>query len=73
MLIDINKLNGKIAEACLTRSSVAKLMGIAPSTLYRKLQNGGATLLVKDAIKLAEILHLSSEECSEIFFARKVA
>ena len=73
MFVNVAKLNGKIAERGMNKTQLAKLMGIDPSTLYRKLSGDCATLLVKDAIRIAEILELTAEECSEIFFAQKVA
>ena len=73
MLIDTNKLKAKIIENGMTVESLANEMGIDRSTLYRKLKNDGDTMLVKDANKIVEVLHLSANEAMNIFSARSVA
>jgi transcriptional regulator with XRE-family HTH domain len=73
MLVNIQKLKGKIVEQGLTITSVAEAMGINKATLYRKMENGGAALTIKDANLLVEILHLTAEEAMAIFFAKNVA
>ena len=73
MLVNVNKIHGKLKELVLTVEDVAKRMGIDRSTLYRKLNNNGAGLTVKDAQMLVEILQLTQQEAVDIFFAREVA
>ena len=73
MFINIQKLKGKIVELGLSIAEVAEKMEINKATLYRKLENGGATLTVKDANLLVKILDLTAEESMAIFFAQKVA
>lgn len=73
MFINIQKLKGKIVELGLSIAEVADKMEINKATLYRKLENGGATLTVKDANLLVKILDLTAEEAMAIFFAQKVA
>lgn len=73
MFINIQKLKGKIVELGLSIAEVAEKMEINKATLYRKLENGGATLTVKDANLLVKILDLTAEEAMSIFFAQKVA
>ncbi len=73
MRVNINKLKGKIVEKGLSIALVAEQMGIDRATLYRRLDNCGAGLLVKDAHKIAEILDLTCEEAMSIFFAEQVA
>jgi len=73
MFINIQKLKGKIVELGLSIAEVAEKMEINKATLYRKLENGGATLTVKDANLLVKILDLTAEEAMAIFFAQKVA
>lgn len=71
--VNVAKLRGKIVELGMTISDVAEKMGIDRSTLYRKLEGNGETLLVRDANALVRILNLSSEEAVAIFFSQFVA
>lgn len=73
MFINIQKLKGKIVEVGLSIADVAEKMGINKATLYRKMENGGTTLTVKDANLLVKILNLTADEAMAIFFAEKVA
>ena len=68
-MLNANKLNGKIIENGLDKTTVAEMMGIHRSTLHRKINNKGDKLSVKEANELVKILKLSSEEAMSIFFA----
>ena len=71
--VNVNKLKGKIVEKGLSVSALAEKIGIDRATLYRKLENDGAGLLVKDANSIASALDLTYDEAMSIFFARYVA
>lgn len=71
--VNVNKLKGKIVEKGMTVASLAKILGMDRATLYRKLDNGGAGLTVRDANNIAEALELTYDESMSIFFARYVA
>ncbi len=73
MLINVNKLKGKIIENGLSIETLAAEMGIDRSTLYRKLKNDGDTMLIKDANKIVKILNLTTTEAMDIFFSQFVA
>lgn len=73
MYVNINKLKGKLVEKGLSVVQLAERMGINKATMYRKLENGGLGLSVKDANLIVEILGLTLQEAMEIFFAKKVA
>ncbi|HJA90497.1 MAG TPA: helix-turn-helix transcriptional regulator [Candidatus Jeotgalibaca merdavium] len=68
-MLNANKLNGKIIENGLDKTTVAEMMGIHRSTLHRKINNEGDKLSVKEANELVKILKLSSEDAMSIFFA----
>ena len=68
-MLNANKLNGKIIENGLDKTTVAEMMGIHRSTLHRKINNEGEKLSVKEANELVKILKLSSEDAMSIFFA----
>lgn len=65
--VDIAKLNGKIAEAGTTKEALANAVGIARSTLFRRLRN--STLRICDIHKICDFLRLSAREAQEIFLA----
>ena len=68
-------MNGKILEEKIkengTMKSFSEEMGIAESTLYRKLKSGNFSIL--EAAKAVEILRIGNEEAYAIFFSRKLA
>lgn len=68
-MLNANKLNGKIIENGLDKTTVAEMMGIHRSTLHRKINNEGDKLSVKEANELVKILNLSTEDAMSIFFA----
>ena len=72
-MVNINKLKGKIVERGMTIKDVADRMGVNKSTVYRKISDDGRTLTVKDANMLFEILELTTEEATAIFFSQHVA
>lgn len=65
--VDVDKLNGKIAEKRTTKEAMATEIGVDRSTFYRRLKSG--TLRIADAHKLCEALNLSSADAMEIFLA----
>ena len=71
--VNVNRLKGKIIERGMSITKLAEKIGIDRATLYRKLENDGAGLLVKDANNIASVLELSSDEAMSIFFAQYVA
>jgi DNA-binding phage protein len=71
--VNLNKLRGKIVENELNVSKLATSLGIDRSTLYRKLNEEGDKLTIKEANQIVDILHLSKEEAMSIFFKHLVA
>lgn len=71
--MNVNRLKGKIVEKGLNISIVAEKMDIDRSSLYRKLNNRGETLTIREAQKIVEILELNPGEATEIFFDDSVA
>ena len=66
--IDIDKLNGKIAERRTTKEAIADECGIDRSTFFRRLKTN--KLLVRDCHKICEVLNLSTSEAIDIFLAQ---
>lgn len=73
MFVNVNKILAKLKELGMTVTEVSARMEINRSTLYRKLDNKGSGLTVKDAQLMIEILGLTEREALDIFFARTVA
>jgi len=73
-MVKVNKLKAKIVERDLSIQTVAKQLGMNRSTLYRKLKNrSGDAFTVGEVRKLSEILQLTPNEITEIFFSGDVA
>ena len=68
-MVNVNKLKGKMVENGLNMEALAKKIGINKSSLYRKMNDGCKTMLLKDAHSIAAALNLSSEETVSIFFS----
>ena len=72
-VVNINKLRGKIVEHGYNVEKVADLMNIDRSTMYRKMEESGKNITIKDATILSQILHLTSDDVHAIFFDETVA
>jgi plasmid maintenance system antidote protein VapI len=66
--MNINKLKGKMVERGLNVEKLAKLMGFNRATLYRKL-NSTNKITIVDAVKMKNVLELTDDEASDIFFS----
>lgn len=65
--VDVNKLNGKIAERNTTKEALADAIGINRSTFYRRLKT--STLTIRDIHGICKELSLTAAEAVEIFLA----
>lgn len=65
--VDVNKLNGKIAERNITKEALADAIGINRSTFYRRLKT--STLTIRDVHSICKELSLTANEAVEIFLA----
>lgn len=63
--LNVNKLNGKIAELGTTKEAIADKIGVNRSTFYRRLKN--STLTIRDVHGICDALSLSHEEAICIF------
>lgn len=70
-MLDVQKLKGKIIEKGKNVEAVSAELGINPATFYRKLKNN--SFEIREADRLIDILALSVEEASSIFFSESVA
>lgn len=72
-MVNISKLKGKIVENNFSIEKLADAIGVDRSTLYRKINNKGDTITIKEANEIMRVLKLTLYEASEIFFGQKVA
>lgn len=68
MVVNVQKLKGKIVEKCNTQECVADAMGMNRSTFYRKMKNGGIGFTIEDIHKMVTCIPLTQEEAIDIFF-----
>ena len=71
-LTNIKLLEQKMREKNISVSEMSKLLNINESTWYRKKRNA-KSFSVGEAEKICNILDLSGDELTEIFFAKKLA
>lgn len=69
MVVNTDRLRGKICERRTTQEMVADKIGVDRSTFYRKMKNGGSGFTVGEIHKIVDAVPLTKEEAIEIFFA----
>ena len=69
-MVNVEKLKNEIKKKGATVPIIATRLNLSPSTLYRKLQNGGARLTVGETAQIDDMLSLSSKKANEIFFEK---
>lgn len=65
--MDSSKLKARIKECRLSVKEISSELGIDQSTYYRKISADGDNFSVAQVKRLAELLHLTSDEAQEIF------
>lgn len=68
--LKIQRLKGRAMEYRKPISTLAEKIGIDKSTLYRKLENGGDTITIKEARLIAKELEMNTDEINDIFFGQ---
>jgi predicted transcriptional regulator len=66
--MNVNKLKGKVVEKGYTVETLAEMLDIHTSSMYRKLNNF-EKITIGEAKKLKEGLEISEEEACEIFLS----
>ena len=66
--MNINKLKGKIVENGMNIETLAEMIGVDRSSLYRKLNNS-EKITIGEAVKMKEALSLSDSDAYDIFLA----
>ena len=70
-MLNCNKLKGKIVENGMSIVEISEILGINPATFYRKLKQN--SFEIREADIIVNVLNLSSNEATSIFFAQYVA
>ena len=71
--VNVNLLKAKLVERGLNLTNLAEMIGIDRATMYRKLKNNGAGLLIGEVNEIVKALKLTVKEATEIFFTQCVA
>ncbi|MBR4289079.1 MAG: helix-turn-helix transcriptional regulator [Oscillospiraceae bacterium] len=69
MNTNMEKLRDKMAALKLSPEDMARKIGVDPSTFYRKIKSEGVNFTVGQMHKIADVLHLTSEEATIIFLS----
>jgi plasmid maintenance system antidote protein VapI len=72
IMINTNKIKGRMAELNLTQKDLAKAMGLSPSTISQKI-TGARPVTLDEAEVFASVLKIENEQFSEFFFAKQIA
>ena len=71
--VKVNYLKARLVERNMSIGDLAEQIGVDRSTLYRKLNDNGAGLLIGEVNAIVRVLGLSAREASDIFFNEEVA
>ncbi len=70
-MVNVRKLKAKIVESGKTITEISQVLGINPSTFYRKLKQNSFEIGEADVI--VRELELSIDDANAIFFSQIVA
>lgn len=73
MVVDVSKLREALAAKGHTQQGLADAIGMARSTLFRKLKGGGQGFRLDEVQAMAGAIPLTRDEAIAIFFAEEVA
>lgn len=70
--MNVNELKAELVRQGVSLRTLATILGIDRSTLYKKM-SGRTQFLQSEIAKIGEILHLDSNKIVAIFFDNKVS
>jgi len=73
MQVNTRLLKAKMVERGISGDDLAKMIGINPSTFYRKMKTGGNSFTVAEMYAIVDALELTDDEAVLIFLQRKLA
>lgn len=69
-MIRTNELKAQMVRLNMTQKELAKIIGMDPATLNRKINNEvGSVMTIKEANEIAQALKIPRESMTDIFFA----
>ncbi|UYI60215.1 helix-turn-helix domain-containing protein [Lacticaseibacillus paracasei] len=68
--VNLDRLKGLMTERHVTQDSLALALGIARSTLFRKMQRGGKDFTAQEIFKMMQFIPLSDQEAIDIFLKK---
>ena len=69
-MIRTNELKAQMVRINMTQKELAKIIGMDPATLNRKINNeAGSVMTIKEANEIAQALKIPRESMTDIFFA----
>lgn len=69
MQVDVSALKKSISEKGMTQESVAKAIGVDASTFIRKMKSEGLSFSIGQMHKLVDVLSISKDQATAIFFS----
>lgn len=72
-MVNIEKLRAAMEAGGVSIEDAASALGVNRATLYRRLQQAGASFTLEEVSKLADLLRLNRAEMETIFFDRELA
>ncbi|MFD1399658.1 helix-turn-helix domain-containing protein [Lacticaseibacillus suilingensis] len=73
LYVNLDRLKGLMTERHITQEKLADSLGVARSTVFRKMQRGGQDFTAREIFKMMEVIPLSDQEAIDIFLTKKVA
>lgn len=71
MVVNVDRLKGKIVERRTTQDEVADKIGIDRSTFYRKMKNNGKGFTIGEIHRMVDSVPLTKDEAMDIFFTEE--
>lgn len=68
MVVNTDKLRGKVVEKRTTLDNVAKAAGMNRTTFYRKMKGNGENFTIGEIHKIVDAVPLTRQEAIDIFF-----
>ena len=69
-MVNTDKLKAVMQAKSISIEKASNVIGIDPSTFYRRIQKNGEKFTVSEVTKLADMLKIDSKTLQSIFFAK---
>lgn len=72
-MVDVPRLKAVLRDNHVSVEHAARVIGVNPSTLYRRFNSDNAIFTVNEVDKLATLLNLDINTLQDIFFSKRFA